>query len=137
LTNLLEHLISYPCLTNLKPHPNFALIYLGGNDRRQWVVYKSSRANELEEREPEPMTPSNPRMQGERGNLRHDQGDHRNRRLDTPRDDRRTGTLREPRHADVETDRRSVHEGYSDITRKVKVDVPSFDRKIDATTFSD
>ena len=26
--------------------------------------------------------------------------------------------------------------GYSDITRKVKVDVPSFDGKIDATTYS-
>ena len=71
-------------------------------------------------------------MQEERSNLRHDQGDHRNRRLDTPRDDRRTGNLREPRHADLETGRRSVHKGYSDITRKVKVDVPSFDEKIDA-----
>ena len=69
--------------------------------------------------------------------MRHDQGDHRNRRLDTPRDDRRTGNPREPRHADLKTDRRSFHEGYSNITRKVKVDVPSFDWKIDATTFSD
>ena len=110
---------------------------MGGNDSRQWVVYKSSRANELEEREPEPLTPSNPRMQGERSNLRHDQGDHRNRRFNRPRDDRRTGNPREPRHANLETDRRNVHEGYSDITRKVKVDVPSFDGKIDATTFSD
>ena len=37
----------------------------------------------------------------------------------------------------LETNHRSVPEGYSDITRKVKVDVPSFDGKIDATTFSD
>jgi len=69
--------------------------------------------------------------------LRHDQGDHRNRRFNRPRDDRRTGNPREPRHANLEIDRRSVHEGYSDITRKVKIDVPSIDRKIDATTFSD
>ena len=32
---------------------------------------------------------------------------------------------------------RNVHESYYDITRKVKVDVASFDGKIDATTFSD
>ena len=63
--------------------------------------------------------------------------DNRKRRFNTLRDDRRTGNWREPRHVDLETDRRSVHEGYSDITRKVKVDVPSFDGKIDATTFSD
>jgi len=112
-------------------------LLVGGNDRRQWVVYKSSRANELEERELEPATPSNPRMQGEGSNLRHDQGDHRNRQFHNPRDDRRTGNHREPRHADLETDRRRVHEGYFDITRKVKVDVRSFDEKIDATTFSD
>jgi len=37
---------------------------------------------------------------------------------------------------DLETDRRSVHKGYSDVTRKVKVDVRSFDGKIDATIFS-
>ena len=36
----------------------------------------------------------------------------------------------------LETNRRNVDEGYSDITRKVKVGVPSFDEKIDATTFS-
>ena len=76
-------------------------------------------------------------MQGKGSNLRHDQGDHRNRRFDTPRDDRRMSNPKEPRHVDLKTDRRSVHEGYSDITRKVKVDVPSFDGKIDATTFSD
>jgi len=76
-------------------------------------------------------------MQEETSNLRHDQEDHRNRRFDTPRDDRRTGNPRKPKHAGLESDRRSVHEGYSDITRKVKVDVPSFDGKIDAATFSD
>ena len=69
--------------------------------------------------------------------MRHDQRDHRNHRFNTPRDDRRTDNPREPRHADLETERRSVHESYSNITRKVKVDVPSFDGKIDATTFSD
>ena len=37
----------------------------------------------------------------------------------------------------LETSRRNVHEGSSDITRKMKVDVRSFDGKIDATTFSD
>ena len=74
-------------------------------------------------------------MQGEGSNLRHDQRDHRNRQVDTPRDDRKTGNPREPRHADLETDCRSVHEGYSDITRKVKVDVPSFEGKIDATCY--
>lgn len=36
-----------------------------------------------------------------------------------------------------ETDHRNVHESYSNITRKVKEDVPSFDGKIDATTFFD
>ena len=112
-------------------------LLVGENDRHQWVVYKSSRANELEERELEPVTPSNPRVQGEGSNLRHDQRDHRNRRVDIPRDDRRTGNPREPSHPNLETDRRSVQEGYSDITRKVKVDVPSFDGKIDATTFAD
>jgi len=30
LTNLLKHVRSYPCLTNLKPHPNFSLTYLWG-----------------------------------------------------------------------------------------------------------
>ena len=39
----------------------------------------------------------------------------------------------EPRNANPGTD----HRGYFDITRKVKVNVPSFDGKIDATTFSD
>jgi len=61
---------------------------------------------------------SNQREQAQGGSLRHDQGDPRNCRLDNPRDDRRTGSRREPRHADLETDCRSVHEGYSDITRK-------------------
>jgi len=65
--------------------------------------------------------------------LRHSQGDYRNRRFDTPLDDRRTGNPREPRHADIEIDCIS----YSDITRKVKVDIPSLVGKIDATTFSD
>ena len=76
-------------------------------------------------------------MQGQGSSLRHDQRDQRNRQFDNPRDDGRTGNYREPRYADLETDRRSVHEGYSNITRKVKVDVPSFDGKIDATTSSD
>ena len=58
-------------------------------------------------------------------------------RIATCRDDRRSANYREPRDTKPETDRRNVHEGYSDITRKVKVDVPSFDGKIDATTFSD
>ena len=35
-------------------------LLVGGSDRRQWVVYKSGRANEFEEREPEPTLPSNP-----------------------------------------------------------------------------
>ena len=69
--------------------------------------------------------------------MRHDQGDHRNHRFDTPSDHRRMGNQREPRHADLETNHRSVREGYFDITRKVKVDVPYFDGKIDSTTFSD
>ena len=54
----------------------------------------------------------------------------------TSRNDRRQGNYREPRNTDLETDRRNVHKGYSDITRKVKVNMPSFDGKIDATTFS-
>jgi len=91
------------------PPQFFPDLLVGGNDYRQWVVYKSSRANELEDKEPEPLTSSNPRMQEERSNLRHDQGDHRNRQFDTPRDDRRTGNPREPRHADLEIDHRSVH----------------------------
>ena len=32
---------------------------------------------------------------------------------------------------------RKTHEGYSDITRKVKVDVPTYGGKIDAATFLD
>ena len=38
---------------------------------------------------------------------------------------------------DPKLDRRDAHEGYSDITRKVKVDVCTFDGKIDTTAFSD
>ena len=37
----------------------------------------------------------------------------------------------------LETERRNVHGKYSNITRTVKVDVPSFDGNMDATTFSD
>jgi len=37
----------------------------------------------------------------------------------------------------LKLDHRNAREGYSDITWKVKVDVPSFDGKIDAITFSD
>jgi len=36
------------------------------------------------------------------------------------------GNHREPRDADLKTDRRSVHEAYSDIIRKVKADVLAF-----------
>ena len=82
------------------------------------------------------MLHSHQREQAQGSSLRHDQGDPRNRQFDTPRDDRRTGNHREPTHAKLETDCRSVHKGYSDIARKVKVDVPFFDGKIDATTFS-
>ena len=32
---------------------------------------------------------------------------------------------------------RNTHEGYFDITRRVRIDVPTYDDKIDATTFSD
>jgi len=56
-------------------------------------------------------------------------------RIATCRDDRRSANYREPRDTKPETDRRNVHEGYSDITRNVKVDVPSLDGKIDVTTF--
>jgi len=58
-------------------------------------------------------------------------------RIVTSGDDRRSSNCRDPKNTDHETDHRNVHEGYSDITRKVKVDVPSFDGKIDATTFFD
>jgi len=58
------------------------------------------------------------------------------RRIATSRHDRRSGNYRELRNTNLETDHRNVHEEYSDITEKVKVDVPSFDEKIDATTFS-
>ena len=44
---------------------------------------------------------------------------------------------RESRTTDHNVDRRNVYESYSNITRKVKVDVLYFDGKIDATTFSD
>jgi len=63
--------------------------------------------------------------------------ENRDRRFDTPRDNRRTGSFREPRNADLEIDRGNIYEGYSNITRKVKVDVLFFDGKIDVTTFSD
>ena len=44
---------------------------------------------------------------------------------------------RELRNTDRENNYRNVHERYSDFTRKVKVNVPSFYGKIDATTYFD
>ena len=68
--------------------------------------------------------------------LRYGQKDPRDCQYETPQDDRRMGHYREPKTADHNNDCKNVHESYSDITRKVKVNVPSFDGKIDATTFS-
>jgi len=48
------------------------------------------------------------------------------RRIATPRDDRRSDNYTEPWNVDPETDRKNVYEGYFDITRKVKIDVPFF-----------
>jgi len=47
------------------------------------------------------------------------------------------GHYRVPTTTDCDIDRRNVQEIHSDITRKMKVDVPSFDEKIHTTTFSD
>ena len=83
------------------------------------------------------MLHSRRRNTAQESSWRHGKGDPRGHRIANSRDDKRSGKYREPRNTNLETDRRNVHEGYSDITRKVKVDVPSFDEKIDATTFSD
>ena len=104
----------------------------GGSDLRQWVVYKSGRPNEFEDRE---SKHSNFWEREQRGKLRHGQRDPRDRLFKTPRDDRRAVHYREPKTTDHNVDRMNVHESYSDINQKVKVDVPSFDGKIDATTF--
>ena len=68
------------------------------------------------------------------------------------RDTRSFGNYWESRHVDYESprdrddaiytgfegrSRRNANQSYSDITRKVRVDVPTYDGKIDATTFSD
>jgi len=113
-----EHLRSYPCLTNLKPNPKLPLNFLGG---RGLIIFSGPFISQVEQR----------------SGLRHGQGDPRDPRFDTSRDDGRTGHHRELIHVDLETNRRSVHEGYFDITRKVKGKVSSFDGKIDVTTFSD
>jgi len=63
------------------------------------------------------------------GELRHGQREPRDRQFETPGDDRRAVHYREPRTTDHNVDSRNVHESYSDITRKVKVDVPSLMEK--------
>ena len=92
----------------------------------------SGRANEFEEREPKPMLHSNQREQGQGSSLRHDKGALGIISL-TPME-MSGGRVT---NVNLETDRRSVHESYSYITRKVKIDVPSFDGRIDGNTFSD
>jgi len=67
------------------------------------------------------------------------------------RDTRSFGNYRESRHVDYESPTNrddaiyngfegrsstNANESYSDITQKVRVDVPTYDGKIDATTFS-
>ena len=49
----------------------------------------------------------------------------------------RSCSYKEPRYVEPEADCRTMHEGYSDITRKVKVDVPTYDGRLEANTFSD
>jgi len=106
--------------------PQTPELLVGGSDRRKWVVYKSGRPNEFEDKESEH---SNFMGREQGGELRHGQREPRDRQFETPRDDRRAVHYREPRTTDHNVDRRNVHESYSDITRKVKVDVPSLMEK--------
>ena len=80
---------------------------------------------------------TNFREQEQGGELTHGQRDPKDPQFDIPRDDRRMGHYMKPKNTDHNTDCRNVHESYSDITWKVKVEVPSFDGKINAITFSD
>ena len=70
---------------------------------------------------------SNFRVREHGGELTHGQRDPGDRQFEIPRDDKRTVNYKEPRTTDRNADWMNVHESYSDITRKLKVDVPFFD----------
>ena len=104
--------------------PQSPELLAGGSERHKWLVYKLGRPTEFEDRESKRSNFSK-REQG--CELRHGQRDPRDRQFETPRDDMRVVHYKEPRITDHNVDCRNVHESYSNITRKVKVDVPSFD----------
>jgi len=111
-------------------------LLVGGSDRHKWIVYESGR-NKFEEREPEQPLHSSRQKREQGSGWRHGKGDPRNRRFDNPIDGRRSSSYKELRYAEPEADCKIMHEDYSDITQKVKADVPAYDGRLDANTFSD
>jgi len=85
--------------------------------------------------EGEPLHASHREREQESG-WRHGQGDPRDRKFDNPRCDRRSSSYKEPRYRELEADYRIILECYSDITQKVRVDVPIYDGRLDANNFS-
>ena len=120
-----------------KTTPHITADFIAGHsDSRKWLMYKPGQHEESESEGPKQPLYCHRRDREQGSSWKNGQGDLRSHRFATPRDNRRSNNYKEPRNTDPETDHRNVHESYSDITQKVKVNVPSFDGKIDATHFS-
>ena len=116
LDQLIRAFEKSPMPDQTNPSPHIAADFMvRGCDRRKWLMYKSGHPEESESEEPEPLLHSRRHHREQGSNWRHGEKNPRGRRIDTSGDDRRSGNYRDPRNTDRETDRRNVHEGYSDI----------------------